>query len=496
MTGGAKDDRWFSDELVRPDGSAWDLLVIGGGTAGLVAAMSAAGVGASVLLLESERTGGDCLWTGCVPSKALLSAAHAVADARASSQLGVTVGEVVVDFAAVMDHVRWAIATIEPVDSPAALRAAGVKVANTTGVLTGPHTAMADGVPIRFRQALLATGTQAAVPPIPGLAGAALTNDTIFSLSRLPARLLVLGGGSIGCELGQAFARLGSAVTIVEASPGLLPHEDVDAADVLTEALTEDGIDIRVSASLERVTPSGDGWAARLADGETIEVDDILVAIGRAPRTEELGLRVAGVDLNAEGFVRVNSRLQTSNPRIWAAGDVTGRPAFTHVAGVDGTLAAMNAVLGLRRTVDTATIPRVTFTQPEVAAMGVDLEQARRRGLTVRTVQHTDVDRAIAERRTEGFSRLVLDRRGRVVGATIVGRRAGESLAELVLAARHGLRGRDIAASMHAYPTYGDGGWKAGITHTRGQLSTPMMRVVIRYAAALRRRRLSRTPDD
>lgn len=482
---------WQSDDTAPPDGTAWDLLVVGGGTAGLVAAKTAAGFGASVLLVERDRIGGDCLWTGCVPSKALLSAAHSAHHARTAHRYGIRVGGVTVDFPAVMDHVRQAIATIEPTDSPAAMRAAGVRAAHGSSVFTSPHTATVNEHPVRFRQALLATGAAPVIPPIAGLAAAApLTNESVFDLEQLPDRLLVLGGGSIGCELGQAFARLGSTVTIAEAAPRLLLREDDDAARLVTDALLGDGVDVRVGAEITAVRPDGPGWFAVLADGTEIAFDQVLVAVGRRPRTASLGLDVAGVQIDERGFVRVDALLRTTNPRIWAAGDVTGHPQFTHTAGVHGTLAASNAVLGLRRRVDVANTPRVTFTEPEVAAVGTSLEGAEAAGLTVCTIAHDDVDRAIAEQQQAGFSRLVLDAKGRVVGATIVGPRAGESLAEAVLAARQGLRARDLAASTHAYPTYGDGIWKAAVARVQQQLRTGATGHATRVLTHVRRRTL------
>jgi len=485
---------WDSDELAPPGSAVWDLLVIGGGTAGIVAAKTAAGFGASVLLVERRRTGGDCLWTGCVPSKALLTAAHAAADARAASRYGVDVAGVEVDFTRVMTYVRQAITTVQPTDSPAALREAGVHVAQGVARLTGPRTAQVGTDLVGFAQALLATGAAPAVPPIPGLADASpWTSETIWSLPARPTRLLVLGGGSIGCELGQAFARLGSAVTMVEAEPRLLSREDADAAALVTAALIADGVTVRAGAAVTAITSGLMGWCAELADGGEVVFDEVLVAVGRSPRTTELGLDRAGVTVNERGFVQVNSRLQTANPRIWAAGDLTGHPQFTHTAGVHASLAAGNAVLGLRRTVDVATIPRVTFTQPEVAAVGVSAAHAGpQSGLTVRTTQHTELDRAIAEGDVAGFSRLILDGKGRVVGATIVGPRAGESLPEVVLAARHGLRARNLAAATHAYPTYGDGVWKASIDHVQHQLHQPGVHRVTSALRTVRRRWLAR----
>ncbi|MBD8868253.1 dihydrolipoyl dehydrogenase family protein [Nocardioides donggukensis] len=490
------DASWPSD----PVAGTWDLLVVGGGTAGLVAAHTAGDLGASVLLVERSRTGGDCLWTGCVPSKSLLAAGHAAAEARAGGSLGVHVGSVEVDFAAVMAHVRGAIAAIAPVDSPDAVRRSGAAVAQGTVRFTGPRTAEVDGTAVSFRQAVLATGSAPIVPGLPGLRESEpLTSDTVWDLTELPARLLVLGGGPIGCELGQALARLGSQVTIVEAADRVLAREEQDASRIVDAALRADGIDLRTGVALTSVgtgtggdptgTPDDQEYVAHLDDGSTVTCDRILVAVGRRPGTADLGLDAAGVELDERGYVVVDDALRTSNPRIRAAGDLTGHPPFTHVAGSHGSLAASNAVLGLRRKVKPDLVPRVTYTSPEVAAFGVAPDGA---GVTVRRVEHDEVDRARAEGRTAGYSSLVLDRRGRVVGATVVGPRAGESLAEAVLAAQAGLRARTVAGTMHAYPTWSDGVWKAGLAQGRADLSAPTTRRVTGALRRLRRAWVSR----
>ncbi len=493
-----------ADAFPAPPTGGWDLLVVGGGTAGIVAAKTAAGFGASVLLVERERMGGDCLWTGCVPSKAILSAAAKAATARRSSAHGVHVDSVEVDFPAVMKHVRTAVATIEPADSVEAMEAAGVRVGTGDLTFTGRRTARVGGTEIAFRQAVLAMGASPAVPPVPGLAdavasGHALSSDTVWDLADLPARLVVLGGGSIGCELGQAFARLGAAVTVLDAAPGLLPREDPDAAAVVTDALREDGITVLTGAAVRRVVPNTahgatgavPGAGGRLVlDGDVeLVYDRLLVAVGRSPRTTGLGLDAAGVHVDARGVVVVDKALRTDNPRIWAAGDITGHPQFTHTAGVHASTAASNAVLGLRRAAQTTAIPRVTFTEPEVAAVGVPATAAEGRpGWRVVTRWHHEVDRAVAEADTAGFARLVLDGKGRVRGATVVGPRAGESLAELVLAVRLGLRSRDLAGTVHAYPTYGDGPWNAAIADVRAQLAAPRAAWAVGVLVTLRRR--------
>ncbi|WP_454853618.1 dihydrolipoyl dehydrogenase family protein [Promicromonospora soli] len=471
----------------------WDLLVVGGGTAGIVAAKTAARLGARVALVERDRIGGDCLWTGCVPSKALLAAAGRAAEARRAADLGIHVSGIEADFAGVMRHVRAAIAAIEPQDTPEALTAAGVHVIQGDAVFTGPTSVDVGGERIGFHQALIATGGRPAVPPVPDLIEAEpLTSDSVWNLESLPHRLVVMGGGGIGCELGQAFARLGSRVTLVEALPLLLPREDPDAATLVHTALVRDGVEVLAGhhAVAAHGQPGGPGELV-VDDGSgerALPFDALLVAVGRRPGTAGLGLDAAGVEVDPQGFVTVDAQLRTSNARIWAAGDVTPHPQFTHVAGVHGSLAASNAVLGVRRRVDASAIPRVTFTDPEVAAVGAPTWSADggKPPLTV-TRDHADVDRAQAEGRTDGFSRLALGARGRILGGTVVGPRAGESLAEVTLAVRKGLTATDLAGTTHPYPTYGDGVWNAAIAVVQGRLAAPITRRLLAGFVALRR---------
>ncbi|MGV8979109.1 MAG: dihydrolipoyl dehydrogenase family protein [Cellulomonas sp.] len=472
----------------------WDLIVIGGGTAGIVGATTAAQLGARVALIERDRTGGDCLWTGCVPSKALLAAAGHAAAARHGASLGVSVSSVVVDFSAVLRHVRSTIAAIEPVDSPVALEAAGVSVLHGQARFAGPGTVEVDGRPVAFTRALIATGGEPAIPPVPGLVAARpLTSDSLWELEELPDRLVVLGGGSIGCELGQAFARLGSRVTLVEALPRLMPREDPEAVALVHAALERDGVEVLVGhrAVAVHCEPGRPGQIVLDVGGEqrTIDYDALLVAVGRRPRSAGLGLENVGVEVDQRGFVIVDDRLRTSNPRIWAAGDITPHPQFTHLAGVHASLAASNAVLGLRRAVNLSAVPRVTFTDPEVAAVGEASWSSgdERAPLTV-TRHHRHVDRAVAEGRTDGFTRLVLGSRGRIVGATVVGPRAGESLAELTLAVRKGLTSTDLAGTIHPYPTYGDGPWGAAVSVFQERLAAPRVQRLTAAVIRLRRR--------
>ncbi|MGA8211537.1 MAG: FAD-dependent oxidoreductase [Nocardioidaceae bacterium] len=472
----------------------WDLVVVGGGTAGIVAAKTAAGLGATVLLVERDRTGGDCLWTGCVPSKTLLAAAHTAAAARRAPELGVDTGPVTVAFDRVMAQVRAAVAAIEPEDSPAAMRAAGVAVRHGSARFTGARSLDVDGEPVSFVRAVLATGARPAVPPVPGLADAQpLTSDTVWDLDVLPARLLVIGGGTIGCELGQALARLGSQVTIVEAAGRVLPAEEAEASALVLDSLHRDGVEVLLGSPVHQVVAPTDGQAGRvrLEDGRGARFDQVLVAVGRSPRTEDLGLASAGIDVDDRGQVRVDAALRTTNPRVWAAGDLTGHPRFTHVAGVHGSLAAGNAVLGVRRHVGGA-VPRVTFTDPEVAAVGVAPSAAAANPrLRVVTVDHEHLDRAVTEGRTQGYLRLVLDSRRRLVGAVAVGPRAGEVLGEATLAVSRGLRTRQVAGVTHAYPTFCDALWNAAVADVRESLQRPAVAALTRALVRVRRHRLA-----
>ncbi|RAX48067.1 oxidoreductase [Arthrobacter sp. AQ5-05] len=475
---------------MAPTDGIIDFLVLGGGTAGIVGAKTAAGFGARTVLVERERTGGDCLWTGCVPSKTLLSAA---AQART---LRMQAGQEP-DFAAVRERIATAIRTIEPVDTPEALERAGVEVLSGRVSFTGPGTADLDGRPLRFRQALIATGGQPAEPGIPGLDPArTVTSETVWDLASLPDRLAIVGGGPIACELGQAFARLGSDVTMIVRSR-ILAKEIPEAVDIVRESLKADGVKILENSSITRATSLGDAVRLQLADGTAVDVSIVLLATGRIPRTTGLGLEHMGVSLDEHGHVITDSRMRTSNQLIWAAGDVTTHPQFTHLAGVHASVAASNAVLGLRRRISTA-VPRVTYTSPEIAAVTSTGSEEDQAGVA-RTVWHSHLDRAITEDRTDGFTRLLVGRGGRVIGGTIVGPRAGESLAELSLAVHKKLRTSDIAGATHAYPTYSDGVWNAAVLDVRERLASPLTGTAIKILSRIRRltidsRRISSMP--
>ncbi|MBA3276976.1 MAG: FAD-dependent oxidoreductase [Chloroflexia bacterium] len=472
-------------------GPQCDLLVIGGGTAGLVGAKTAASLKARVLLVERDRPGGDCLWTGCVPSKSLIAAAAIAAQTARATSLGTRTTGRDVDFTAVMDHVQAAIRTIAPADSFDALRAGGVQVMAGDAVFVAPQAAEINGERIRFRQALVATGAAPALPDIPGLPDIEIrTSENIWNLATLPQRLAIIGGGAIGCELGQAFARLGSQVTIVTRGPRLLTREDPGAAARVTSSMVADGVTIRTIARVTGVIPSGPAGVGslRLENGPEVPFDALLVATGRSPRTRGLGLEAAGIETADGGHIKVNDQLRTTNPFVWAAGDVTSRSNHTHTAGVHGSIAASNAILGLKRTIATRAVPRITFTVPELAAVGVSTDPAQTSaGVRVLTWNHAELDRAITQCNPNGMTRLAVDRKGRIVGATVVSPRAGETLGEITLAIRHGMRTRDLASVTHAYPTYNDAVWNLAIRDARRGIVTGFTGKTVHALALLRR---------
>lgn len=455
--------------------SEWDLIAIGGGSAGLVAAKTAAGFGARVLLVERDRLGGDCLWTGCVPSKALIAAA-----ARGDQ------------FAQAMAAVRAAIAAIAPTDSAEALESAGVAVRLGEARFRDDRSIDLNGQTIRFAQALIGTGSSPRLPPIEGSSRVRLrTSDDLWELEQLPKRLVILGGGPVGCEIGQAMARLGSAVTIIQRNTRLLPRDDEDASDIIHTALRCEGIDVRTGRTARSITSAdGESGVLTLDDDTAVPFDVIVSALGREPRATQLHLEAAGVRCDQAGYVKVDASLRTSNPRIWAAGDVTGMPKFTHTAGVNGSIAATNALLGLRRRAERAGIPRVTFTSPEVAAVGLAPAEADSRRHRVITQWHEHSDRAITEGTVTGYSRIVVDRRGRILGGTIVGPRAGESLGELSLAVKSQLTTATVASTTHPYPTYNDAIWNAAIVDVKSRLANGVAAIGIRLLRWLRGIRL------
>lgn len=431
----------------------YNLVVLGGGPAGLVAAFGAAGLGARVALIEKGLLGGDCLVTGCVPSKAILRAAHAAQDAREAGSLGIHT-TVDVDFAAVMERMRRIRADISPHDSAERLRAAGIDVFFGAARFSGPDTVTVGDTTLTFARCLIATGARAALPLIPGLADAgALTNETLFSLTERPRRLVVLGAGVIGCEMAQAFARLGSEVVVVDRADRVLPREEADASALVAARLQKDGVALHLSATVTRVERRDDTRVLVLADGQELAGDQLLVALGRTPNLD-LELARAGVRVGKAG-VEVDDHLRTSNLRIYAAGDVIGQAQFTHAADHHARLVLRNALFPTPPgRVSRLVIPRVTFTHPEVAAVGASVEDAAKDpSLRVFTALLGDTDRARTDGESDGYATVIVDKKGRIHGATIVADDAGELLAPLTLAMTHRVTLGQLASTIHPYPT-------------------------------------------
>ncbi|MCU0633642.1 MAG: mercuric reductase [Gemmatimonadaceae bacterium] len=441
----------------------YHLVVIGAGTAGLVTAAGAAGLGAKVALIERHLMGGDCLNVGCVPSKGLIAPARAWAAARQAQELfGGPAVHGDGDFAAVMERMRRLRADIAPIDGAERFRSLGVDVFLGQGTFVSGHEIEVGGARLRFRRAVIATGARAAAPPIPGLADTPyLTNETLFDLTTRPRHLVVLGGGPIGCEMAQAFARLGARVTLLDRGARLLSRDDADASAVVHRALECDGVRVVLGAEIARVRHrDGEFTVEASAAGESLvlRADQLLVAAGRAPNVEGLGLDRAGVAVGPSG-VEVTDRLQTSNPRIFACGDVCSRLQFTHAADFQARTVIQNALFFGRKKASALVVPWTTYTSPEVASVGLTAEAAAAAGIAIDTVtvpMH-DVDRAILDGETDGFARVRL-RRGtdRIVGATIVAAHAGDLLAEVTLCMTNTLGLGAIGATMHPYPTQGD----------------------------------------
>jgi len=466
----------------------YDLVIIGGGSAGLTAAAFAVQLGARVALVEKDRLGGDCTWTGCVPSKTLIKAAKVTHHMRTADRYGLTPIEPKVDLKSVMAHVRAVVAEIYQHESPDALRAEGIDVYLDTARFLDPHTLVIGNTKLTARNFLLTTGAYPFIPPIAGLDGVRyLTYENIWDQEVLPQHLLVLGGGPIGCEMAQAFRRLGARVTLVEGESRLLPREEVEASHALAEVFRAEGVELRLGAMAERAWQDEVGIHL-VADGELV-ADALLVAIGRRPSVGDLDLEKAGVVYNPKG-IQVDEHLRTSQKHIYAAGDCTGGYQFTHYAGWQAFLAVRNALLpGASRGV-TDRVPWTTFTDPEVAHVGMTEEQARKKlGDSVATCDWAmkRVDRAQAEADTEGFIKLVHKTDGELLGVTIVAGQAGEMIHEWIVALEHGLKVGDLASAIHVYPTYSTASMQAAAAIRVEQwLSSTQGRVIRRLARLMR----------
>ncbi len=461
----------------------YNLVVIGAGTAGLVTAAGAAGLGARVALVEKHLMGGDCLNVGCVPSKGMIGAARVAATVNNAREFGVEVPDGVnVNFAAVMERMRRLRAHISPNDSAARFRDLGVDVYFGQGRFLDSNTIDVDGRKLNFKRAVIASGARAAAPPIAGLDKVEyLTNESVFSLTELPRRFGVIGAGPIGSEMAQSFAQLGSEVFLVESEHGILPREDREAAEIVQKAIVSDGVKLLCCSRKLEIKNDGGIRLTVESHGQSYDepIGQLLVAVGRAPNVENLNLEAIGVDYDKKG-VKVNDRMQTTNPRIYAAGDICSPYQFTHAADFMARLVIQNALFKGRKKSSTLKIPWCTYTSPEIAHVGLYEKEAEDKGIEVDTyVQHfSDVDRAILEGENSGFAKVHVKKgTDQIVGATIVARNAGDMISEITLAMTHGLGLSKIGSTIHPYPTQAEAILKVGDMDNRTRL-TPRVKAL------------------
>lgn len=474
---------WVNPE---PQGR-YNLVVIGAGTAGLVTAAGAAGLGAKVALIERHLMGGDCLNVGCVPSKGVIRASRAIFDARTGGEFGVRHSDGIgFDFGAAMERMRRLRAEISYHDSARRFRdELGIDVFIGQGSFSAPDCVEVGGKQLYFKRAAVCTGARANAPPIPGISEVGyLTNETVFSLTELPQRLAVIGGGPIGCELAQAFARFGSKVTVIEYVGHLLSREDADAAEIVQQAMVRDGVELCLQAKILQVSRKGNDKVIQVEqDGRTLEliVDEILVGIGRAPNVERLNLEAAGIVYDPKQGVGVNELLKTTNPRVYAAGDICFPYKFTHTADALARMLIANALFMGRQKTSALTIPWCTYTDPEIAHVGMYEKDAKERGIEVvtLTVPLADIDRAVLDGEVEGFTRVHL-RKGtdKILGATIVARHAGEMINEFSLAITNGVGISAIGRTIHPYPTQAEVIKRLADAYNRTRL-TPFVKRVL-----------------
>lgn len=461
-----------------PSGN-YNFVVVGAGTAGLVAAAGAAGLGAKVALVERGLLGGDCLNVGCVPSKAILAAARRIGEIREAGDLGIKVPEgTVADFGAVMERMRRLRSDISPHDSAERFRELGIDVFLGQGKFTSANTLEVGGTELRFAKACIATGARASAPSVPGLEEVDyLTNETLFSLTELPRRFGVLGGGPIGVEMAQAFARLGSEVTLVVSSSGILPKEDRDAAAIVRKSLERDGITIHEGGRDLRVERGEDDTVRLRIEGEKgldVTVDRFLVAVGRVPNVEGLGLEDIGVEYSEEDGVIVDDRLRTTVKTIYAAGDVCSKYQFTHAADFMARTVIGNALFHGRSKASGLVIPWSTYCEPELSHVGLTPTEAKKRAIEIDTytLEFEKLDRAILSGQTEGFVRVHTKKgKGEIVGATVVGPNAGDLISQFSVAMTHGLGLGDLARTIAPYPTIGEAVRKTGDLYRRTRLT-------------------------
>lgn len=467
---------------------AYDLAIIGGGSAGLTAAGMAARFGARVALAEKRRLGGDCTWSGCVPSKALLRAARTAQDMRSAGRFGIAPAGAEVDLKAVMTRVKQVVDEVYRHETPDVLRSQGISVFPGQSRFLDAHTLLVGDERLEARHFLIAAGARPIVPPIPGLERVSfLTYEGVWGMAELPRHMVVIGGGPIGCELAQAFRRLGSEVTIIEAGARILPRDEPAASAALSEVLAAEGVRLLPGTAAEGVRQEADGVHVS-AGGEDLVTDALLVAVGRQPDLGGLDLERAGVTCTPHG-IEVNDHLQTSRSHIYAAGDCTGGPQFTHYAGWQAAVAVRNALFPGAASGLLSTVPWTTFTDPEVAHVGLSGETARERHADAVTCHWpmADVDRARTDGDTRGFLQVVHRKSGHVLGVTIVAARAGEMIHEWVVAMEKGIGVGELAGMIHVYPTYSTAAVQAAADVRMAQLTGGFSGRVLRGLVRLMR---------
>lgn len=445
----------------------YDLVVVGGGSAGLTAASYAVQFGARVALLDRDRTGGDCTWTGCVPSKTLLKAASVAHQMRTADRVGLPAVEPQVDLKAIMDHIKSVIAGIYDEESPPALQADGIDVFLGGARFLDPHTLTTGDATLTARRILIASGSHPFIPAIQGLDTVDyITSETVWDLEVLPQHLLIVGGGPMGCEMAQAFRRLGADVTLIASRDRLLPRDEPAASQVLDEVFTSEGIDVVYNARAEIAWRDTNGGIHVGAGGSGLEGDVLLLATGRQPNVRGLDLEKAGIAHSDQG-IEVDQHSRTSQPHIYAAGDCTGGPQFTHYAGWQAAMAVRNALLPGNAQGIAHQVPWTTFTDPEVAHYGLAENQAREqfgRDVEVCEWPMEQVDRARTDGQTRGFVKLVHRKNGTLLGVTIVAPRAGEMIHEWIIAMEQDIKVGDLSSVIHVYPTYSIAGMQAAAT--------------------------------
>ena len=475
-----------------PDG-VYNLIVLGGGSAGMVAAIGAAGLGAKVALIERHLLGGDCLNVGCVPSKSVIRSSKLLGEIARAAELGVQVDDVRVDFGEVMARMRRVRADLSEHDSVHRVKRLGIDMYLGDSKFTGPNTLEVEGQTLHFRKAVIATGSRPAAPPIPGLAETGfLTNEKVWDLTLLPPRLAVIGAGPIGAELSQAFHRFGSEVTIFDVVPRLLGREDEEAAILIRRVFEREGIGLALGAEISEIARVADG--KRIAyhlngESQNLVVDEILVAAGRTPNLESLDLEAAGVAYTTRG-VEVNDTLRSSNPAIYAAGDVASRFQFTHTADATARMVLQNALFpGPKKKLSDLVVPWATYTDPEVAHVGLYDWEAEKAGIAVDTFVHHlgETDRGRTDGEGEGFVKIHVKKGSdKILGATIVGRHAGELISEVTVAITGGLGLGHLATVIHPYPTTAEAIRKVADAYNRTRL-TPLVAKLFTWWFAWRR---------